>query len=107
MPNPISRTLLPSQRANSANPGMWDSTKYLRASTSSKYSREPTGCAEWRILHGREFQYSLTFEIGVSVKATEVFMASMQFQSPWRKLDYNRRKQRYSSLGFTQVWTPS
>ena len=53
MPQPISRTFLPRQRSNSAKRGMCGSTKYLRASTSSKYSRVPTGLGECRMLHGR------------------------------------------------------
>jgi len=35
----------------------------LRASTSSKYSLEPRGFGEWRMLHGRASQYSWTLAI--------------------------------------------
>ena len=47
---------------------------YLRASTSSKYSRVPTGLGECLILQGRAFQYSRTAAIGVSGKDVDVFM---------------------------------
>ena len=56
MPQPISSTFLPRQCSKSANSGMCGSTKYLRASTSSKYSLDPTGLFEWRTLQGRRFQ---------------------------------------------------
>ena len=45
-PQPISRTFLPFHVANSANAGMCGSTKYFRASTSSKYWRVPTYAVE-------------------------------------------------------------
>jgi hypothetical protein len=38
---------------------------YFRASTWSKYSRDPIGAGEWRILQGRLFQYSRTRSIEV------------------------------------------
>ncbi len=56
IPHPISSTFLPRHRAKSAKAGMCGSTKYFRASTSSKNSREPTGLVEWRMLQGRRFQ---------------------------------------------------
>src|SRR6185369_17240193 len=65
IPHPISSTFLPLHRSKSAKPGICDSTKYLRASTSSEYSFVPTGLGEWRMLQGRESQYSLTFWIEV------------------------------------------
>src|SRR5262245_32197624 len=66
IPHPTSSTRLPRQRGNSAKRGMWGSTKYLRASTSSKYSRSPTGLGECRMLQGRSFQYCWTVRIGTS-----------------------------------------
>src|SRR5947199_5932212 len=63
MPHPISRTVRPCHRSNSAKPGMCGSTKYLRRSTSSKYSRVPTSRGEWRMLQGRRFQKSRTAPI--------------------------------------------
>src|SRR6267143_1643619 len=66
MPQPISRTFLPRQRSNWAKPGMWYSTKYLRASTSSKYCLVPTGAWEWRKLQGRRSQYSFTLSTAMS-----------------------------------------
>src|SRR5262245_18971593 len=60
MPQPISKTRFPFQRGKSANRGICGSTKYLRASTCSKYSRLPTGSRECRILHGRRSQYDCT-----------------------------------------------
>ena len=68
IPQPTSRTRLPDHWGNAANPGMWGSTKYFLASTSSKYSRSPIGLEEWRMLHGREFQKSRTCAIGTSRK---------------------------------------
>ena len=40
--------------------GMCGSTRYFRASTSSKYSRDPTGFGECRMLQGRASQYRWT-----------------------------------------------
>src|SRR6476619_3509315 len=53
---------------------MCGSTKYFRASTSSKNSAEPTGFGECRMLHGRASQYSRTAstDFGVAVLATEL-----------------------------------
>src|SRR6059036_54013 len=67
-PQPISKTFLPFHFSNSANRGMCGSTKYLRASTSSKYSLVPTGLGECRRLHGRRSQYCLTLSIEISLK---------------------------------------
>ena len=53
---------------------MCGSTKYFRASTSSKYSFEPTGFCECRMLHGRASQYRRTSAIDFSVE-------------PWGSLD--------------------
>src|SRR5256886_10218690 len=75
MPHPISSTFLPRHRSKSANAGMCGSTKYLRSSTSSKYSRVPTGLVEWRMLHGRRFQYARTWSM------TEAFSTAADIAS--------------------------
>ena len=46
MPQPISKTFFPFHRSNSAKRGICGSTKYFRASTSSKYSFVPTDFGE-------------------------------------------------------------
>src|SRR5271157_529 len=74
IPQPISSTFLPFHRSNSAKRRMCGSPKYLRASTSSKYSRVPAGLGECRTLHGRAFQYSLTLAMGVSSKEAGVLI---------------------------------
>src|SRR5208282_648372 len=63
MPQPTSRTFLPALPSKSANPGICDSTKYLRASTSSKYARLPTACRLCRMLHGLKSQNFCTSSI--------------------------------------------
>ena len=60
MPQPISSTRFPCQRDEVGKRGMCGSTKYLRRSTSSKYSRVPTAFGECRMLQGRAFQKSRT-----------------------------------------------
>ena len=65
MPQPTSRTRFPLQRSNSAKAGMCGSTRYLRASTSSKYSFDPTGLGECRMLQGRASQYRLNVGDGL------------------------------------------
>src|SRR5438270_302733 len=75
MPHPISSTFLPRHRSKSANAGMCGSTKYLRSSTSSKYSRVPTGLVEWRMLHGRRFQHARTWSM------TEAFSTAADIAS--------------------------
>ena len=75
MPQPTSSTRLPSHRSNSAKAGMCGSTRYLRASTSSKYSFDPTGFVEWRMLQGRASQYRWTSAIDLSVELFIVRLA--------------------------------
>src|SRR5262249_14698744 len=79
MPHPISSTRLPDQRENSAKPGICASTKYLRCSTSSKYSRVPTALGECRMLQGRAFQKLRTASIGTSANG---WSASMVCRRP-------------------------
>src|ERR1044071_8141399 len=62
MPQPISSTRLPAHRSNCANPGICGSTKYFRASTSSKYCFVPITADECRILQGRLSQKDSTSE---------------------------------------------
>ena len=47
---------------------MCGSTRYFRASTSSKYSFDPTGFGEWRMLQGRASQYCWTSAMDLSVE---------------------------------------
>src|SRR5260370_6557561 len=95
MPQPISSTRLPAQRSNWANPGICDSTKYLRASTSSKYSLEPISALEWRILHGRRSQYACTAAIlapdGADVAAsTDVISPDLSVSKGVRPEQYHK-----------------
>lgn len=61
---------LPCQRSNCAKPGMCGSTRYLRASTSSRHSRKPTGFSEWRMLQGRASQVVANVSNGAVRTAT-------------------------------------
>src|SRR5712691_1121807 len=67
IPHPISSTRFPAHCGKPAKPGMCGSTKYFRASTSSKYSRVPTSLGECRMLHGLASQKARTSLIGTSV----------------------------------------
>ena len=53
-------------------PGMCGSTRYFRASTSSKYSFEPTGFGEWRMLQGRASQYCWTSATDFSLELSTI-----------------------------------
>src|ERR1700741_4021109 len=87
MPHAISENLLPRQRSNSANAGICGSTKYLRASTSSKYSRVPTGLRECRTLQGRRSQYrftSWTVAISKPPVTPPAGGGRREFEDPWK-----------------------
>src|SRR5262249_26317325 len=61
-------------RENSAKRGICASTKYLRCSTSSKYSRVPTALGECRMLQGLAFQKLRTASIGTSANGRSASM---------------------------------
>src|SRR3954452_7983890 len=77
MPQPTSRTCLPRQRSNCAKAGMWGSTKYFRASTSSKYSLVPTGILECRMLQGLRSQYAFTVSMETADSAANLTNRSL------------------------------
>src|SRR4051812_35302296 len=72
---------------------MCGSTRYLRASTWSKYARVPTGSGECRRLQGRRFQYSRTLSIEVSLNGVWSVIAVLMVRyanlcrspAPWRR----------------------
>ena len=69
---------------------MCGSTRYFRASTSSKYSFDPTGFVEWRMLQGRASQYCWTSAMDFSVelltiRLPEIGRRDSSFRWPWER----------------------